>query len=196
MEVSEYIAHQAYRIWINRGAYHGNDLDDWYKAEKLFPEKIMLGWKSIKYDSTLMTPGLINWKELFIKKKYQYQNTEIKSFISEAWLDKHLACHYNGVQDFYSCPLVRCPELLFPTEQQLKERNLVIKFYGPIYIIWKVETAYGRTQSLNFIFIKHHDTIVEELSRTPGFCFKCNFGEIHEFPKNELWNNLPYAIKN
>ena len=34
VEIDEKIRTKAYELYIERGAYHGNDMEDWFKAEK------------------------------------------------------------------------------------------------------------------------------------------------------------------
>jgi len=34
VEIDERIRSKAYELYLKRGAYHGNDMEDWFKAER------------------------------------------------------------------------------------------------------------------------------------------------------------------
>ena len=34
VEIDQKIRSKAYELYLKRGAYHGNDMEDWFKAEK------------------------------------------------------------------------------------------------------------------------------------------------------------------
>jgi hypothetical protein len=199
--LQEYVAKIAYKRWQKRGGVHRGDLADWLAAENEAPKKVSLGWRPVKTPPeqgiTHYEAGLINWKDLFLDPRYRHSFGEspYRGVATAGWLDESCAMHYSGVQDYEEAPVDRHESLLWPCGEELQERGALIRFHGPVFILWLVHAPHGLTQSLQFIFIKHRDTIWEEKPvESSARMHRCNYGRVYEFPKGIQWKGSKYDI--